>query len=319
MRPIDKFILHVVHNWKNELNEAYSESAVKQFIKQFREEADDLNIQITDEQLRKYIERFDVIKNSPKIPEKDLGKWSLGALIRLVTASKGAETQDDEEDRTPDVVYQDGGITIWNGSKEDNCITYGRGERWCITRGSYGNYRYDASKGYPTFYLAKNTNLSDSDKLSFVAIQVRDTRSESDRYVYTNRQNSPYQSNPMNFSRLMSEIPWLRDIPNIQSILKYIPLSNKEKITQTYKNNAISIREWIKLPFETKKQYLVVRQGKSFFEDISDSEFVSKYLPQYPQIAENQLHRVATLDNEFVLALAYIEFCGFFMNKEHST
>ena len=25
MRPIHKFILHVVHNWKNELNEAYSE------------------------------------------------------------------------------------------------------------------------------------------------------------------------------------------------------------------------------------------------------------------------------------------------------
>lgn len=286
MRPIDKFILHVVHNWKNKLNEAYSESAIKKFIEQFREEADDLNIQITDEQLRKYIERFDAIKNSPKIPEKDLGKWSLGALIRLITASKGAETPDDDEDRTPDVVYQDGGITIWNGSKEDNCITYGRGERWCITRGSFGNYRYDSSKGYPTFYLAKNTNLSDSDKLSFVAIQVRDVNNENNRYVYTNRQNSPYESSPMGFSKLMSEIPWLRDIPNIQSILKYIPLSNKEKLTQTYKNEAASIREWIKMPFETKKQYLVVRKNKNFFEDISILVFVSKYLPQYPQIAE---------------------------------
>lgn len=286
MRPIDKFILHVVHNWKNELNEAYSESAIKKFIEQFREEADDLNIQITDEQLRKYIERFDAIKNSPKIPEKDLGKWSLGALIRLVTASKGAETADDDEDRTPDVVYQDGGITIWNGSKEDNCITYGRGERWCITRGSYGNYRYSSDRGYPTFYLAKNTNISDSDKLSFVAIQVRDTKSESDRYVYTNRQNSPHESSPMGFSRLMSEVPWLRDIPNIKDILKYIPLSNKEKLTQTYKKEAASIRDWIKMPFETKKQYLVVRKKSGFFADITISEFVSKYLPQYPQIAE---------------------------------
>jgi DNA polymerase-1 len=46
-----------------------------------------------------------------------------------------------------------------------------------------------------------------------------------------------------------------------------------------------------------------------------------KYLHQVKRkqevaLAENQLHRVATLDNEFVLALAYIEFCGFFMNKE---
>ena len=286
MRPIHKFILHVVHNWKNELNEAYSEGAVKKFIEKFREEADDLNIQISDDQLRTYIQRFDVLKNSPKIQEKDLAKWSLSQLIRLVTSSKGAETAEDEEDQTPDVVYQDNGITIWNGSKEDNCINYGRSEKWCITRGSFGNYRYDSSKGYPTFYLVKNANMSDSDKLSFVAIQVRDVDDENKRFVYTNRQNSPYESQPMSFSKLMSEVPWLNDVPNIRGILRYIPLSNTEKVNQKYKREAIGIREWIKFPFEVKKQYLVVRKGnRDLFSDVSINEFASKYLPQYPQIA----------------------------------
>ena len=60
MRPIDKFILHVVHNLFP-LNE-YSEGAIKQIMQQYREEADDLDIEITDDQLKKYIERFDVIK-----------------------------------------------------------------------------------------------------------------------------------------------------------------------------------------------------------------------------------------------------------------
>jgi len=286
MRAIDKFILHVVHNWKNELNEAYSEKAIKIFTDKFREEADDLNIQISDDQLRTYIQRFDVLKNSPKIQEKDLAKYSLSQLIKLVTASKGAETPEDEEDQTPDVVYQDNGVTIWNGSKENNCINYGRGEKWCITRGSFGNYRYDSSKGYPTFYLAKNANMSDSDKLSFVAIQVRDTNDENKRFVYTNRQNSPYESQPMSFSKLMSEVPWLNDVPNIRGILRYIPLSNTEKVNQKYKREAIGIREWIKFPFEVKKQYLVVRKGnRDLFSDISINEFASKYLPQYPQIA----------------------------------
>lgn len=46
-----------------------------------------------------------------------------------------------------------------------------------------------------------------------------------------------------------------------------------------------------------------------------------KYLHQVKRkqevsLAENNLTRTASLDNEFVLALAYIEFCGFFMNKE---
>jgi hypothetical protein len=300
MRAIDKFILHVVHNIFP-LNE-YSEGELKRLMAQFREEADDLNINISDDTLKTYIQRFDAIKNSPKIQEKDLRKYTLSKLIRLVTSSAGAEAPEDEEDQTPDVVYQDGGITVWNGSKENNCITYGRGEKWCITRGSFGNYRYDSSKGYPTFYLAKNANISDSDKLSFVAIQVRDVEDENKKYVYTNRQNSPYESSPMSFSKLTSEIPWLNDIPNIRGILRYIPLSNQEKVTQKYKRDSISIREWVKLPFNVKKQYLVVKKNSTLFNDITNKEFVEKYLPQYPQIAEFVAITPGIIDNAYLLA-----------------
>ena len=288
MRAIDKFILHVVHNWKNELNEAYSEKAVQGFINKFKEEADDLNISITDQQLKSYIERFDVLKNSPKIPEKDLNKYTVSQLIKLVTASKGAKEEAEEIDITPDVVYHndDNTIVVYNGSKEDNCITYGRGERWCITKSSFGTYRYNKDKGYPTFYLAKNNNLSDSDPLSFVAIQVRDVSNPSKQYVYTKRNNSPYESDPMSFDNLLSQVPWLREIPNIKDTLKYIPLSNQEKLTQQYRNTNVSIKEWMKFPYSVKEQYLVVKKGnQQIFSDISNDEFVSKYLPKYPQLA----------------------------------
>lgn len=297
MRPIDKFILHVVHNLFP-LNE-YSEGAIRQIMQQYRDEAEDLNIKITDEQLKKYIERFDVIKAGliSKGKTTDIVKQGAGGklevilplskLIKLVTASKGGDIEDEKEDDTPDVVYNENNKTIWNGSKEGNCIMYGRGEKWCITRGSYSSYRYSSGRGYPTFYLAKNNDLPDSDPLSFVAIQVRSPEvREDERYVYTNRKNRPYESNPMSFSRLTSEIPWLREIPNIQSILKYIPLTSKEKVTQQYSNNAISIREWMKLPFETKKQYLVIRKDRELFDDIDRKTFIKNYLPEYPQIAE---------------------------------
>jgi hypothetical protein len=56
MRPIHKFILHVVHNWTNELNEAYAPSVMTKLMDKFREEADDLNVDITDEQLKAFIE-----------------------------------------------------------------------------------------------------------------------------------------------------------------------------------------------------------------------------------------------------------------------
>jgi len=286
MRAIDKFILHVVHNLFP-LNE-YSQGEMNKLMAQFKDEADDLNINISDDQLKSYITRFDALKNSPKVTDKDLRKYSLGQLIRLVTASKGAETDEEKEDQTPDVVYQENGITVWNGSKEGNCIRYGSGEKWCITRGSYGNYRYDSSKGFPTFYLAKNSNISDTNKLSFVAIQVRDNRSDAKRYVYTDRSNSPYESEEMSFDQLTNRVPWLNDIPNLRNILRYIPLSSTEKASNIYERNPISIREWTRLPFETKKQYLVIRgqRSRDLFDDITDKTFVSNYLPKYPQIAE---------------------------------
>jgi hypothetical protein len=288
MRAIDKFILHVVHNWKNELNEAYSEKAIQGFINKFKEEADDLNINITDGQLKAYINTFDRIKEKLPGDQRDLTKWTLSRFIKFVTSTKGDEGVE-EIDITPDVVYnnENNTIVIYNGSKEDNCIRYGRGESWCITKTSFSSYRYSEDRGYPTFYLAKNNNLPESDKLSFVAIQVRDPQMtrEDGRYVYTNRKNSPYESNPMNFERLMSEIPWLRDIPNIKSILKYIPLSSAEKSTQLFKQKVLSYRKWANLPFSAKQQYLVVRKnGTNLFNDVTTEEFVEKYLPKFPEL-----------------------------------
>ena len=290
MRAIDKFILHVVHNWKDELNEAIGAESMKNFIKNFQQQADDLNINITDDQLRAYINTFDKLKNGLPPDQRDLAKWDLGKFIRLVTKYKGEESAE-EVDITPDVVYHndDNTIVIYNGSKEDNCIRYGSGERWCITRSSFASYRYSERKDFPTFYLAKNNNLSDSNKLSFVAIQVRDPQRtiESERYVYTDRTNSPNESDPMSFEELMSEVPWLREVPNIKSILKYIPISSKEKLTQQYQTNPISYREWTKLPYSVKQQYLVVRKNSSkLFSDITNEEFVEKYLPKYPELAK---------------------------------
>ena len=290
MRSIDKFILHVVHNLFP-LNE-YSEGEMKRLITQFKEEAEDLNIQVSDEQLKKYIERFDVLKNSPKVTDKDLRKYSLSKLIKIVTASPGAEVDnEDEEDSTPDMVYREGDITIWNGAKQGNCITYGAnqpmqgGSRWCITQpgGSYfGRYRYGSDYRYPTFYLAKNDALPDSDKLSFVALQVLD----NGEYKFTNRANSPGMEGPFSWDELNRRIPWLSSIPNLKNILKYIPFSKSEKESEVFKNNPISIKQWIKEPFSTKKQYLLIRAGTSqLFSDISNDLFISKYLPQYPQIA----------------------------------
>jgi hypothetical protein len=283
MRAIDKFILHVVHNL-SPLNE-YSQGEMNKLMAQFKDEADDLNIQISDDQLKAYIERFDALKNSPKVTDKDLRKYSLSKLIKLVTSSKGVEEPEDEMNITPDVVYNENGLTIYNGSKEENCLNFGNGEKWCITRGSFGNYRYDSNRKNPTFYLVKDTNLPNSDKKSFFVVVV----GNDNTYKASDRSNNDVGGRATEWDRWE---PWsfveqnFPSVRGLQSVFKYIPLSSSEKTNQLYKRESITIREWVKLPFDVKKQYLVVRKGRGdLFKDIEDDTFVEKYLPQYPQIA----------------------------------
>jgi hypothetical protein len=285
MRAIDKFILYVVHNWDNGLREAYAPSAMSKLMDKFREEADDLNIQITDDQLRAYINRFDQLRgNSTKIQEKDLFKYSLSQLIKLVTSTKGVEEPADELDITPDVVYNENGLIIYNGSKKENCLNFGAGESWCITRGSFGNYRYDSNRKNPSFYLVRDTNLPDSDRKSFFVVVV----GNDNTYKASDRSNNDVGGRATEWDRWEDWSFVEQNFPSVRglrSIFKYIPLSTQEKINQQYKGNPITIREWTNLPFAVKEQYLVVRKGRDLFKDIENSEFVEKYLPKYPQIA----------------------------------
>ena len=309
MRPIDKFILHVVHNLSPLFE--YDQNQMDILINYYKQEADDLNIKITDNQLKKYIERFDQLKagivskggtDLLKKGVKQIQKTTpdgeivtrtkndyevivpLSQLIRTVTATAGVDEPKEEYDITPDVVYNENGLIIYNGSKEENCINFGRGESWCITKTSFGNYRYDSSRKNPTFYLVKDTNLPTSDKKSFFVVVV----GSDNTYKASDRSNNDVGGRATEWDRwegwsfVESNFPSVRGLKNI---FKYIPLSTKEKVNQTYKNNPISIREWIKLPFDVKKQYLVVRKDKDLFNDIENDIFVEKYLPNYPQIA----------------------------------
>jgi len=309
MRPIDKFILHVVHNLSPLFE--YDQNQMSILINHYKQEADDLNINITDNQLKKYIERFDQLKSSIiakggtdllKKGVKQIQKTTpdgetvtrtkndyevlvpLSQLIRTVTATAGVDEPKEEYDITPDVVYNENGLIIYNGSKEENCINFGKGESWCITKTSFGNYRYDSSRKNPTFYLVRDTNLPDSDRKSFFVVVV----GSDNTYKASDRSNNDVGGRATEWSRwepfsfIEQNFP---SVSGLKNIFKYIPLSNTEKVNQTYKNNPISIREWIKLPFDVKKQYLVVRKDKDLFNDIENDTFVEKYLPSYPQIA----------------------------------
>ena len=288
MKNTYKLIKYVIKNWPTVLNEAaYSEGQFNQLFTKFKAEADAKNVNVSDEELEKYIRFFDQLRNSGAIQDKDINNYSIGELIRTATSKK--KFAPDPEDPNPtisDVAYEspDGSITAWNGARQENCVRYGTdqpiggGSRWCITQpgGSYwGQYRYGAEYGYPTFYLIKNRNLPQNDKLSFVAVQIL----QDGQYRYTNRENRPGMSDRMDWSTLMREIPWLSEIPNLKSIIRWVPFTPEEKRRKNLKPVKLSYEDWLDLPVQRKLKYLQDFKDESkVFSDMSMDTFLSKKL-----------------------------------------
>ena len=205
------FIEYIVTNLLM-LNEAYSKADVERLTKKFKDQADAFNIKgkegnnLTEDEIKAIIDNFDKLRNTTN--KSDINKWDIKELVKFVSDNLDIpEDEDEDEEQTPDVVYDDDNYVIWNGSKEGNCIRYGTGEKWCITKGSFSSYRHNFDRGYPTFYLVKNKNLPKDNKLSFVAIQIRN-KPESERYVYTNRKTNPYESPSMSWEEFNNKIPW---------------------------------------------------------------------------------------------------------------
>jgi len=287
VKNIYKLIEHLVENWQNNLFEALSPNVKQQLIKKFKQEVDDYNVEITDKQLSDYIDFFDSkLKNNPNITKKDLNQYSLQSLIKLVSSYKGSTEEETEETEiTPDVVYNENGLIIYNGSNEANCLNFGKGEKWCITRGSFATYRYDSNRKNPTFYLVKDTNLPPNDRKSFFVVVV----GSDNTYKVSDRSNNDVGGRQTEWDRWE---PWsfveqnFPSIRGLQRIFKYIPISKSEKLSQEYKNKAITVGEWLKAPYSFKEQYLVVRKGQQIFSDINNQNFVAKVLPKLPQITE---------------------------------
>ena len=335
MASIREFIVHAVNNFVP-LNE-YAQKIVDQLVKQYMGQAEEYGYDDVDEDdIRKYITRFDKIKYSLKDKDKELFKQEgadyvalieLPKLMQLVTTAPDIELDKSKEkeipkDERPMEVYAspDRNIIIYKGDKEKNCVRFKAEQApsvpWCIASSSYSNYRYDQSKGYPVFYLAKNENLPSSDDTSIVAIQVKSPklRTSSSRYRWTNRRNSPHESSDMSWDDLVSNIPWLTEVPNAKEVLKYVPLSSEEEEAHGAGKRGMSYQDWSELSFNKKQRYLIARASEynsSLFTNINNDNFGTKILPKYPELALNAAQRIndsRPMVNSDIMMSAYDKF-----------
>ena len=315
MKNIHKFIEYVVNGWPTILHEvSYGKDMLKRIIDGFKEDAETYGgeyLNITDEQLLKYIEAFDNFRKSGAIKKTDILQYDLPELIRAVTSKKQFKDEAEPDPSVSEVTYDDGNITVWSGARQEYCVRHGvdqpmrsSGGRWCITEpgGRYwGNYRYSESSGYPTFYLIKNRSMPISDKLSFVAVQIL----QNGNYKYTNRANSPGMSSELSWDQLNNAVPWLSEIPNLRNLIKWIPFTPEEKASKDIKVRKISYESWLSIPISKRIAYLeIYGKDEKPFTDLSMDNFLSKKLPKedLKDVAKEIVSTYGVIDLNFLLS-----------------
>ena len=261
-----------------------------------------------DDQLDQFINAFYDMKGNLPAPKNDIYNYTTSKnqfefddfFSTLATKGK-IKKKEDPTLNIPDLIYsnEDGTIKLFNGNREDLCTRFRDDVPWCITRGSWSGYRYNENNGYPTFYLVRNANLADSNALSFVAIQSR----ANDKWVYTNRHNRPYESRVMDFSTILSEIPWLSQIPDVKSKMPWIDVSDDEKAERQWKSKPIDYSTWeLYLTPDQKLRYLAIRKETGeLFDDLSEEAFVIQKFPKLDKNLKESLIRNQIINIDFLI------------------
>jgi hypothetical protein len=175
----------------------YSDKVIKDMVAKFKSEERTLS----DEQATYYISRFEKLKESPRVTEKDITKYTFKDLEKLVD-SFPEETVSTKNINTAEVkgtaIYDDNNLEVYLGDERNKCVTYkaytqqhsGGGYSWCIARSDssnmFNNYRYGSdSLNARIFYFVIDRDLPVTNKNHVFIVHVFD----DGQYGYTSAFN----------------------------------------------------------------------------------------------------------------------------------
>jgi hypothetical protein len=242
------------------LNE-YAQKVVNDLIKKYMVE----NPNLTDDDIetikKDYINRFEELKSSPKVDEKDITKYSFQQLKKLVDSfpKKEKSSNNNVEFSQTELIYNKAPLQIYHGSNERTCIKI-KGDfaaTWCISRSGGGNmyngYRYAGTE--PSFYFVKNlerlnkiTEIND-DKYCFFVIQFNN----QGKYIVTNAKNDGDRR--MTWEEILEIEPLLQ---GTESLFKNVPLTDEEKEYYRRFKDGIEDGEYKDLSYKEKKIYIAI-------------------------------------------------------------
>ena len=208
----------------------YSTGLINKLIQKFKQEDPEL----TDDEIKKVIKRFDQIKDN--VDQKDILQYTWDDLVDTVTSIepkriKAGKINDGEVDNA-NLVYNQNGIRVYKAGDKKACIKYGHGYTFCIsargTGNAYAQYRIGSDDEGPalTYFVFDDNRPSDKseygkffDPTHLLVVMVGE--GEYGGYLITEADNSQDTSNWYEtFEEAASTYPQLKGLKNV---LQYEP------------------------------------------------------------------------------------------------
>lgn len=222
---------------ENHILNEYSNKIINQLIDKFKQEKPNLSPNI----IQSYIERFSQIKDSPRVSEKDILKYSWKELENIVDSNqpkriKAGKINDGEPNSDANLVYNQNGLRIYLGKDKKSCIKYGNGYSFCISaRGGnnmYNDYRYE-QKGTPYFVFDDTKSSEQDENGNFIdpthLLVIFTFKQSEDEYQapYTvTTADNPGEDQYNDFKYIENKYPRLKGLRNV---FKSTEPENKEK------------------------------------------------------------------------------------------
>lgn len=300
---------------KEETLNEYSTKIVSQLVNKFKQEQPNLDTNI----IQAYIDRFTQIKNSPKVSEKDITKYSWKELETVVDSNqpkhiKAGKINDGEPSNDANLVYNQNKLRIYAGDTKQACVKYGNGYSFCISsRGGDNKYdRYKFESGGTPYFVFDDTKTSKQENGKFIdpehllvvlTYEVSEGSEYGDGYSITKADNSG-EDEFDDFNEVEDNYPRLKGLKNIfQPIKADVKDEEKYNLDKEYDFKIEEISLKYKKIFKDRPYYLTdlyfyiaeaERDVDNLLKTTTDPKF-QQYLEDIKQVVDEYRSKLSKI------------------------
>ena len=288
-----------------------SERVKQQLIDKFTADNDSVNAQA----VRQYLDKWDQLL--PIIPQdqRDIQRLSFDQLKQVID---DAETRKILRGKTASVtktpknaLYADDGLEIYKGTGREQCIGYGDGYSWCISRKQANNlfHWYRNKDESPMFYFVFDLDRPQSDEYHASVIHANQDGS----YAITSAPN--HKDQQATWEEIVKILPKLKPLKHL---FKPEPPTDQERADAERFSEQLSDREYRELSLRDKYMYIQLYDGfEPEYDDYYDiqtrvltdqqqtdtpDELIAVYAKLYPtDITKETYNRLKPNDQRYVV------------------